>query len=420
MNPEDVLSQVPYLAGLPESEIERLGRICNVFEVPSGRVVIEEGAAPGDLFVILEGSFRAVRAGPNGDVVLGTSTVGEVIGEMSLIEDRPTSATVIAQTPGKLLRIPGSEIGNLMNSPQMTNQMLRTVIPRLREREAALGQAEKLAALGTMTAGLLHEVNNPAAALQRAGSDLAETTARLVPSHDPEPLTPLQRSDRTRAVAAVLVAAGADPKLAGSLVALGWNEDHLAVVPESELAQVAGLAHVRQLANEVVMAATRLAELVGTVKRWTYHDQGELHDVDLVTVVEDSLTLLRHKTGTVQVTTRLPESLQIEGRGGELSQVVTNLLDNAIDAQAGEVVIELSDDDGQATLIIEDDGNGIPPEKAERIWEPFFTTKAPGKGTGLGLALSQRIIIDHGGSISLESQPGRTRFLVRLPKRRDR
>lgn len=420
MNPEDVLSQVPYLAGLPNSEIERLGRICNVFEVPPGGIVIEEGAPPSDLFVILEGNFRAVRAGPNGDVVLGTSAAGEVIGEMSLIEDRPTSATVIAQTPGKLLRIPGSEIGSLMNSPQMTNQILRTIIPRLREREAALGQAEKLAALGTMTAGLLHEVNNPAAALQRAGSDLAETTARLVPSQDLESLTPLQRSDRTRTVAALLTAAGAEPRLAGSLVALGWNEELLAGMPESELSQLAGLAHVRQLANEIVMAATRLAELVGTVKRWTYHDQGELHDVDLVTVVEDSLTLLRHKTGTVQVIRRLPESLLVEGRGGELGQVVTNLLDNAIDAQAREIIVDLSANEEQVTLVIEDDGNGIPPEKSERIWEPFFTTKAPGKGTGLGLAVSQRIVIDHGGSISFESQPGRTRFLLRLPKKRDK
>ena len=417
MNLGNILTQVPYLAGLPGSEIERLATICNVFEVAPGTVVIEEGAAPGDLFVILEGNFRAVRAGPNGVVTLGTSTSGEVIGEMSLIEDRPTSATVIAQTSGKLLRIPGSEIGNLMNSPEMTNRILRTVIPRLREREAALGQAEKLAALGTMTAGLLHEVNNPAAALQRAGSDLADTTSKLVPLLDHEPLTALQRSDRTRAIAALLTAAGAEPKLAGSLVALGWNEELLAEVPESELSQLAALAHVRQLANEVVMAATRLAELVGTVKRWTYHDQGELHDVDLVTVIEDSITLLRHKTGAALVTKRLPESLLVEGRGGELSQVVTNLLDNAIDAQAREIIVELSENEEQVALAIEDDGNGIPQEKSERIWEPFFTTKAPGKGTGLGLAVSQRIIIDHGGSISFESQPGRTRFLLSLPKR---
>jgi len=417
VNPADILAQVPYFAALPPQEIERLGSICNVVDTPQGTVVIEEGAAPGDLFVVLEGTFRAARKGASGDLVLGTSSVGDVIGEMSLLEGRPTSAQVVAQTPGQLLRIPGTEIESLMASPEVAMRMLRTVTTRLRERETALVQAEKLAALGTMTAGLLHEVNNPAAALINAGSRLQETVARLVPSTGEVALSPLQRSDRVRALAKLLHSWGVDPKLAGSLVAQGWDEEKLGATPEAERQQTAELAHVRQLTSEMLLAATRLSELVGTVKRWTFHDQGERNDVDLVTVVSDSLTLLRHKSSSLRVTTKLPDSLTVEAQGGELSQVVTNLIDNAIDAASQKITIELGEDSGQATLVVEDDGPGIPSEKANKIWEPFFTTKAPGKGSGLGLAISQRIVNDHGGTLTFESKPGQTRFVLRLNKR---
>ncbi|MCA1737152.1 MAG: cyclic nucleotide-binding domain-containing protein [Actinobacteria bacterium] len=417
MNPADILAQVPYFAALPAQEIERLGSICNIVDTPQGTVVIEEGAAPGDLFVVLEGTFRAARKGASGDLVLGTSSVGEVIGEMSLLEGRPTSAQVVAQTPGKLLRIPGTEIETLMASPEVSMRMLRTVTTRLRERETALVQAEKLAALGTMTAGLLHEVNNPAAALINAGSRLEEAVGRLVPSAGAVTLSPLQRSDRVRALARLLTSSGVDSKLAGSLVAQGWDEEKFGATPEAERQKVAELAQIRQLTSEMLLAATRLSELVGTVKRWTFHDQGERNDVDLVTVVLDSLTLLRHKSSSLRVSTKLPDTLTVEAQGGELSQVVTNLIDNAIDAASQKITIELGEDSGQATLVVEDDGPGIPSEKANKIWEPFFTTKAPGKGSGLGLAISQRIVNDHGGSLTLDSQPGRTRFVLRLRKK---
>ncbi|MDQ3500473.1 MAG: cyclic nucleotide-binding domain-containing protein, partial [Actinomycetota bacterium] len=367
MNATDILTQVPYFAALPAQEIERLGSICNIVDTPQGTVVIEEGAAPGDLFVVLEGTFRAARKGASGDLVLGTSSVGEVIGEMSLLEGRPTSAQVVAQTPGKLLRIPGTEIETLMASPEVSMRMLRTVTTRLRERETALVQAEKLAALGTMTAGLLHEVNNPAAALINAGSRLEEAVGRLVPSAGAVTLSPLQRSDRVRALARLLASSGVDSKLAGSLVAQGWDEEKLGATPEAERQKVAELAQIRQLTSEMVLAATRLSDLVGTVKRWTFHDQGERNDVDLVTVVLDSLTLLRHKSSSLRVSTKLPDTLTVEAQGGELSQVVTNLIDNAIDAASQEIAIELVENSGEATLVVEDDGPGIPSEKANKI-----------------------------------------------------
>jgi signal transduction histidine kinase len=416
MNASDILAQLPYLSGLPSDEVERLATVCRMFDVSEGTVVIEQGADPSDLLVIMEGTFRATREGPNGSVVLGTSTAGQVLGEMSLLENRPTTARVSALTDGKLLRIPGSEIESITSSPQMANQILRTVTRRLREQETALVQSEKLAALGTLTAGLLHEVNNPAAALIRAGSELAIAAGELAPDLEIAPLSALGRSDRTRALAAILSSSGVDPRLAGSLVAQGWDEEKLSAVPAEDRTQVANLAHIRQLASEVVVAATRLSELVGTVKRWTHHDQGERQLVDMVVVVQDTLTILRHKSVGIEVVTELPEKLTVDGRGGELSQVVTNLIDNALDAASSRVTVSLTASDDEVCLAVEDDGSGVPSEVRERIWEPFFTTKAPGKGTGLGLAISQRIAADHGGSLSFESRPGHTRFELRIPR----
>jgi signal transduction histidine kinase len=417
MKLEEILSELPYLAGLPKEEVARLATVCRTFDVEAGTTVIEQGADPSDLLVIIEGNFKAVREGAAGNVVLGTSSVGQVLGEMSLLENQPTSAKVTAVTDGKLLRIPGSELDSITSSPEVVNRMLRTVTKRLREREAALLQSEKLAALGTLTAGLLHEVNNPAAALMRAGAELKEAADRLTPEIESPSLTALQRSDRTRAVASLLAESSIDPKLAGSLVAQGWDPERFRAIPANERQQTADLAHLRQLASEVVMAAGRLSELVGTVKRWTFHDQGTSNDVDLVTVIRDSLTLLRHKVGSLELRTVLPNSLQIQARGGELSQVLTNLIDNAIDAAKSTLTISLQSDDEQAVITVTDDGQGIPPDKIDRIWEPFFTTKPPGKGSGLGLAVSARLIADHGGLINVESRPGETRFVVRIPLR---
>jgi signal transduction histidine kinase len=136
----------------------------------------------------------------------------------------------------------------------------------------------------------------------------------------------------------------------------------------------------------------------------------------MVVVVQDTLTILRQKSVGIEVVTELPEKLTVEGRGGELSQVVTNLIDNALDAASSRVTVSLTASDDEVCLAVEDDGSGVPSEVRERIWEPFFTTKAPGKGTGLGLAISQRIAADHGGSLSFESRPGHTRFELRIPR----
>jgi signal transduction histidine kinase len=179
---------------------------------------------------------------------------------------------------------------------------------------------------------------------------------------------------------------------------------------------LARLVHARQLALEVGMAAARISELVNAVKRWTYSGQGPIQDVDLNQVVNDSCTMLRHKATGKKLELALAESLPtVPGRGVELSQVVTNLIDNALDASVSRVRVTTSANPHEVVLEVFDDGSGIPADQASRIWEPFYTTKAPGVGTGIGLPISRKIIADHGGRIDLDSIPGSTTFVVHLP-----
>ena len=164
------------------------------------------------------------------------------------------------------------------------------------------------------------------------------------------------------------------------------------------------------------MAAARISELVNAVKRWTYSGQGPLQDVDLNQVIRDSLTLLRHKASGKKLNLVLADGLpSIPGRGVELSQVVTNLIDNALDASASEVKVMTTSAPHEVLVEVSDDGPGIPADQVSRIWEPFYTTKPPGVGTGIGLPITRRIIADHGGRIDVESRPAQTVFTVHLP-----
>jgi signal transduction histidine kinase len=164
------------------------------------------------------------------------------------------------------------------------------------------------------------------------------------------------------------------------------------------------------------MAAARISELVNAVKRWTYSGQGPVQDVDLNQVINDSCTLLRHKASGKKLELVFADGLPtIQARGAELSQVVTNLVDNALDAAASHVTVKTTVSSHEVLLEVADDGGGIPEDHISRIWEPFYTTKPLGIGTGIGLPISQKIIADLGGRIEVASKPGLTVFSVHLP-----
>ena len=188
------------------------------------------------------------------------------------------------------------------------------------EREAALFQNEKLASLGVLSAGLLHEVNNPAAAIARAAHHLAIVAEELVPAQEPVTLSPLQRADEEQAMTELLEAAGLEhpADLAASLVSQGWSPELVSAnaTDPTELGRLARLVHARQLALEVGMAAARISELVNAVKRWTYSGQGPVQDVDLNQVITDSCTLLRHKASGKKLELVLAEGLPTDSGEG--------------------------------------------------------------------------------------------------------
>ncbi len=422
MSPYEILSEVPYFSELPVEELENLCRAADIIDVAEGEVVIHEGDMPDALLVVADGTFEAFRQSADSEVTLGLAGRGEVLGEMSLLEGRLASASLRALSPARLVRVPGDRFTRLLEHNHFLRGMLLTVIIRMREREEALVEYKKLAALGTMTAGLLHEVNNPAAAISRSAAGLVEAADRLLEAKTGvEGLTPLQRSDREGQVVQLLKSLSVDdvPDLAASAVAAGWDRSDLEKAGEGDrekLERLVRLIHARQLAQEVAMAAAQLSDLVGAVKAWVYLDQAPRQSVDLNAAVRQSMALLRHKVSGIRLDVVLdPQLPAIEARGAELNQVITNIVDNAIQAATTSVKVETSVQDGWAVCRVEDDGPGIPESILERIWEPFFTTKPPGQGTGLGLSISRRIVEVHRGRLEVNSKPGSTSFAIRLP-----
>ncbi|HUO47016.1 MAG TPA: ATP-binding protein [Acidimicrobiia bacterium] len=416
----EILAELPYFLALPEDELEKLCQAAETIDVASGEVILEEGDELGALLIVADGSFEVTRRTGQNDVVLGVAGTGEVLGEMSVLEGRPASATLTALTDARVIRLPMAALDHILSNLPFLKGMFLTMIQRLREREASLVHAEKLAALGTMTAGLLHEVNNPAAAIKRSAAGLVQAADRLMAAGPIPEMSALERAEKEDELVQLLEERGvAEPQeVAGSLVAMGWDPVHLREAAKGdgeEMARLAQLGHARQLASEVAMAAERLSELVGAVKTWVYLDQGARQPFNVNTAVEQAVALLRHKTGDIQVVLELEPTLpSIEASGAELNQVVTNLIDNAIHAARTEVTIRTRTESTEIVCEVEDDGPGVPAALADRIWEPFFTTKPPGEGSGLGLSIARRIVESHRGRLLLLSEPT-TCFVMRLP-----
>jgi signal transduction histidine kinase len=317
-------------------------------------------------------------------------------------------------------------------------------------------QREKLASLGTMAAGLAHELNNPAAAARRAAAHLQETTDKVqsflcqLTKHlepvnwqqlldasqealDSQAQAPaldhLARSDRAEAIATWLADRGvasawdSAPTFVSAGLDLPWLEDLAGKLPPASRVDALGWLEARlnlkSLVGQIEQSTGRIVELVKAVKSYSYMDQSPMQEVDVHEGLESTLTMLGHKLKNVTLLRSFDRSLPcIPAYGSELNQVWTNLIDNAIHAVngCGKICIGTCRDDDQVLVEIVDNGPGIPPEVQTHMFEPFFTTKSVGTGTGLGLIISNRIVGDrHGGEIEFESKPGETRFKVRLP-----
>lgn len=456
----DELRRISFFADLATEDLEQLCQMARTVSVDSGELVFEEGS-PGDaLYVILDGELEVTKRQDGQTVVLALRRAGELVGEMSLLEQAPRSASVRALRESRLLVVSQAAFQTLLScSPSAHLTILRTVTSRLRSTESMLVQNEKMASLGTLAAGLAHELNNPAAAIRRSVSQLRDalaqwqrTTTELGALAEPRqteivnalhettvkrraaPMVsdPLALSDQETELEDWLENNGVEQawELAPVLVALGWDRDELARMAEPfsaaqqavVLRWLASSSSVYGLLGEVGTSAEAISEIVKAVKMYSYLDQAPIQEVDVRESLETTLVILRPKLKARISITRdfADDTPRIEAYGSELNQVWTNIIDNAIGAThgRGELVLRTYTEGGDVVVEIVDNGPGIPPEVQRRIFDPFFTTKDPGVGTGLGLHIAYNIVVHkHHGQIQVASRPGETRFRVVLPVR---
>ncbi|NUQ85390.1 MAG: cyclic nucleotide-binding domain-containing protein [Anaerolineales bacterium] len=457
MNLND-LRKSPLFEGLSDGELRQLVDNAEHVSLRAGEALIRQGE-PGDTaFVVVSGRFEVTKQSGQSLIKIDVRNAGDVLGEMALLSQSPRSATVTAVTDCEVLRISKEVFDNLLStSPSAAMAVLRWVMARLSQNDALLHQQERMAALGTLSAGLAHELNNPAAAAQRSASELNKTLLKLqilthqIESmafrHDqtdwldafmqessrrfasPLDLEALERIELVDQLQVWLEANGVGFawEFAPAMVNFGWNAAELEKLKDSACFDLAvqwlGIGCMTVgLLREVQQATERISQIVQAMKAYTYLDQAPLLEVDVHEGLENTLVIMQHKlkhgvTVKREYSSDLP---RIEAYASELNQVWTNIIDNAVDAMngKGEIRIRTYQADGRVVVEIIDNGPGIPEEIQSRIYEPFFTTKPPGKGTGLGLHISHDIIVNrHHGQLLVESKPGETRFKATLPVR---
>lgn len=440
------------LKGARKETHDRAAQMAEALTLDPDTVVVAEGAKGDAVFVVVEGELSVSKRAGDRDVSLSVCKSGEMIGELSVLQDLAVSATVRTVKTTRLLRLPGDGFLSLLDDPAIARRLLHVVATRLANTQAQLQQSEKLASLGTIAAGIAHELNNPAAALARATSNLSELLARWEdltltvaaessgelarlhavrtaqePAHT---LDPLSRGDREDELADWLQAQGvAKPyELASGLVSAGFTSTTLAdlfgPIPADAVAHAAEWfavgAAITDLVSHVRDAAARISAVVKDVKGYSHLDQAARGPVQLAQQLHDTLALLSHKTpkGITVVRNFDPATPTVDGSAAELNQVWTNLIDNAIDAmgESGTLTLTTRGEGGFAVVEVSDDGSGIPDHVIEKIFDPFVTTKPVGSGTGLGLYLARDIVMrGHSGDLSVHSSPAGTTFTVRLP-----
>ncbi len=454
----EFLRHLPLLVDLSEDDLQALYQQARPMNLPVGDWLMREGEAGDALYVILEGEVEISKRSSGQEVVVAVRGPGDVIGEMVLLEQVPRTASGHITKQARLLAIDREAFQHVLgSSPTAALALLRTVAMRLESTESMLRQREKLASLGTMAAGLAHELNNPAAAVQRSSSQLlkafekwnqleGELTALATGSREAEILRGLGEDIRRRAhnrnVPDLLTASDQEARLQEWLEALeipeaweltiplmtcGFDVPGLKSLttgmsgnrPSLVIRSIALRCQLYTLMDELHMGAERISEIVRSVRSYTYLDQAPVQEIDLHKGLEDTLVILRHKLKGVSVVREYaPDLPRVEAFCSELNQVWTNLIDNAVDTLGGHGRILLKTYRMGETAVVEvtDDGPGIPDEVHSRIFDPFFTTKQPGSGLGLGLHLVHQIVVDrHRGSISVASKPGATTFKVILP-----
>jgi len=449
----DDLRTVGVFHDLPDDQLDWFLEHATERRLSRGEIYVRPGEPADRMLVLLEGELQARFEG--NDETVFTTTIGTVSGVLPYSRMTVFPALGRAVQRSRVLSFPKALFDELLvRMPELGRRLVGTMVDRTREVTRAEQLRDRLAALGKLSAGLAHEINNPAAAARRSVGRLRTAVAeyrKSVNSLEGIQLTEGERAaiDRFESsccvevpemdalkssqigeeIEGILHRHGIEYgwQYASSLVESGTQPGPLSLlldsvrpdVAEPALRRVSALVEINDLLAELDNSIARVSDLVRAIKEYSYMDQAPVQDVDVTKGLENTLTIMAYKLkkGVTIKREYYPTPLLVNSYGSELNQVWTNLIDNAIDAMngKGELRIKTFAEGDCAVVEIGDSGPGIPAEVRSRIFEPFFTTKGVGQGTGLGLDTSLRIVRKHHGSINVDSVPGDTRFQVRLP-----
>jgi signal transduction histidine kinase len=456
-------------AGLTEDQLGLVASCGQVRDLAEGDILITDGSTATHFYALLAGELvvtkiidgheevltrHVVPAPPRAEADDKPMAANYFTGEMPLLTDKVNVATIVAGHHATVISFPRDDFFTLLaQCPAISAVMLPVLAWRVRSSEMQARKQATIAALGTLAAGLAHELNNPASAITRAAAgvepalhQLTETAYAWGEGATPSErdalsslLRTLDKAPRHEGFGSSMGAAedifdwacgaGASDaaRLSDSLAERGATTESLRPVLNRigasslpvALDHLDALLEVRDLAEDMRNAGTRISALVSATRGYSNLDRAPVSVFDVTTGIEATLAVLRHKLASVRVIREYADGVPpVSGNPSELNQVWTNLIDNAVDSMdgSGTITLRVSHEAGCVAVEVADTGSGIPPEVLPRIFEPFYTTKDVGKGTGLGLHLSHRIVTkSYGGSIAAHSVPGETRFLVRLP-----
>lgn len=444
---------------LPAEALECLRENGRELEFDNGQFLFREGDRLQHFYVVLEGRVRVTKRMATDQQLLAVHEPGQFTGEISMFAGEKALATGQAIGRVRVIEVQTRDLPRLSaECPKLGETIFTAMSGRANEVSRVMLQQEKLASLGKLSAGLAHELNNPAAAASRAVSHLREAilrVQRLSLSHDSRldegqratalrvqqeletrtatelvPLDPVARSDREQEIGDWLDEHSVpDPwDLAPSLVEAGVTTsclNDLGQALQGEALQgvltwLDATLRMDELARAVQSSTERISGIVAAMKDYTYMDQAALQEVDIHQGIETTLKIFSDKLkGGIQVQREYDRTLpKVCAYGGELNQVWTNLIDNALDAMNGKgtLTVRTAPSCEGVLVTVADTGPGIPTDIQNKVFDPFFTTKPVGQGTGLGLDTTHRIVVArHGGAIKLHSAPGDTRFEITLP-----
>ncbi|GGA77737.1 sensor histidine kinase [Edaphobacter acidisoli] len=464
------LRTVPILSSLKDEELRCLEGVEEI-RLTKGTTLVHQGESVHNFWILLEGEVQIFWVQPDGrETSVASMPKGAAFGEVPLLANIPCVVNVRAAADSDLLQLSEQGFWNLMTTcPTVRKAILANMGDRFQRMQSVTIQQEKMASLGTLAAGLMHELKNPGSAARRAASQLRQNLMRMhelsrkfkqrdltieqkkcmfemqdlaLAEQKPRVMSSLEQSDAEEHLAEWLESVNVENawKLAPTLVSIGMDEKELtcarAEFPgemlSDALSWLDAMVSSMQLVGTIEESIGRVTDLVHAVKSYAYEGKGKRQAIDVNESIHATILILAHKMREKELTiekTFSPDLPPLESDSTGLNQIWTNLLDNAIDAapQKGKIQVrtwaEKSDANGanphtELCVMVADNGGGIPAEIQPQIFDQFYTTKPVGVGTGIGLGIVQRIVDQYGGSIHFSSVPGNTEFVVRIPATR--